>query len=226
MRHANYEAMTNAQLRRLVRTKSTQSNRVIKNLKKNKLLEYSSLYKKKWEPIISNPRYGTKHGYFRTAGAKNKGDLIELAKRLEEFERSAPYLTEKYVRDRINEFGEKFNITNEDLIKNLFDVYRKFNSEAYADSDKLLDVIAVSLEQKVVNGQTAELLADEVNSIIEELQKKGEEYTVRAYSDYYDILSGDNERKVKLYLQAGLSLPDDLAAWYYDYLEEGNDPLE
>lgn len=225
MRYANYEAMTTAQLRRLVRTNSYKANKTIKALKKNKLIEYSSIYKKKWEPIISNPRYGTKQGYFRTAGAKNKGDLIELAKRLEEFENSAKYMSETYVREKLNEFGEKFNITDDDLIKNLFDIYRKFNSEAFADSDKLLDTIAISLEQQVVNGKTGELLANEVNSIIEELQKQDIEYTTRAYSDYYEMLTGDTERKVKLYLKAGLSLPDDLAAWYHDYIEEGNDPL-
>lgn len=188
-------------------------------------MEYSSIYKKKWEPIISNPRYGTKQGYFRTAGAKNKGDLIELAKRLEEFEKSSKYMSETYVREKLNQFGEKFNISDEDLIKKMFDIYRKFNSEAHDESTPLLRSISVSLENEVVNGVTGELIADAVNKIINELEKEGAYVQTDAYEAYYKLLTEDTEMKVKLHLQAGLSLPDDLAAWYHDYLEEGNDPL-
>ena len=135
------EKMTKAQIIKMINNLTPIANSKLRAVREKGLENYNQSFIKKYNILTNNkvnPNLVTKKGYFRKGGAKQfkKAQLIRRYEVMNEFVNNY-YASVEYTEKHLAELRDKWNLSDDSLVKNLFDLYREFGYDNFKDSDSL-----------------------------------------------------------------------------------------
>lgn len=159
-----YRETRRDKLLREFRITHAMAQKKLKAMNASGLREFNMQFIRKWDTILSDPKYGTKHGYWRSnATSLNMKDLMKYTALLAQFNTS-DYNTVQYTEKYVEDLKERVGLDDNDRLKDTFRIFREYGFAGRYDSTEMLNEIAIWHN---TTGRSGEDLGEWIDALID-----------------------------------------------------------
>lgn len=159
-----YRETRRDKLLREFRITHAMAQKKLKAMNASGLREFNMQFIRKWDTILSDPKYGTKHGYWRSnATSLNMKELMKYTALLAQFNTS-DYNTVQYTEKYVEDLKERVGLDDNDRLKDTFRIFREYGFAGRYDSTEMLNEIAIWHN---TTGRSGEDLGEWIDALID-----------------------------------------------------------
>lgn len=159
-----YRESRRDKLLREFRITHAMAQKKLKAMNASGLREFNMQFIRKWDTILADPKYGTKHGYWRqNATSMNMKDLMKYTALLAQFNTSE-YNTTQYTEKYVEDLKERVGLDDNNRLKDTFRIFREYGFAGRYDSTEMLNEIAIWYN---TTGRSGEDLGDWIDALID-----------------------------------------------------------
>lgn len=163
--------MTVKELSSSIKKMAKIANQKLKDIRAKGYENYNTSMIKKWNLLTDNqenPDLVTKKNYFRTGVSHfTKAQLERRYDTLKEFINNK-YVSAEWTEQHLKELRDRWNVSSDEDIKTMFDLYREWGYDNYKDSNSILTAMS-----SIIEDYDEEILHNVLMGIADDLDNQG-----------------------------------------------------